>query len=244
MNQVIPLFKREFFGYFRTPIGYVFIVIFLLAAIGCSFFLGNFFETNQASLQVFFAYHPWLFLFLVPAVGMRLWAEERREGTDELLFTLPISQTEAILAKFLAGWLFISVALLLSFPMIFTVNYLGSPDNGVVFTGYLGSILMAGAYLSVSCFTSAMSKNQVISFILGVLICFILVLIGWGVFTNALASFMPAWAIDLISSAGFITHYTSVSRGLIDTRDLIYFVTVIFAFLAMNGIVLNSRRIA
>lgn len=244
MGQILPVFKREFYGYFRTPIGYVFIVIFLLASMGCLFFLGNFFDSNQASLQIFFAYHPWLFLILVPAVGMRLWAEERREGTDELLFTLPISQTEAIVGKFLAGWAFVTVAILLSFPVVMTVNYLGDPDNGVIFTGYLGSILMAGGYLAVSCFTSSLSKNQVISFILGVIICFVMVLVGWGVFTSMLSSFLPTWAVDFVSSVGFVTHYMSISRGLVESRDIIYFVSVIFAFLALNGVVLTNRRIA
>ncbi|MBP9708018.1 MAG: ABC transporter permease [Oligoflexales bacterium] len=243
-QSIKPLFMREFLGYFRTPIGYVFIIVFLLASLGCMFFLGGFFESNQASMQVYFNYHPWLFLFLVPAVGMRLWAEERREGTDELLFTLPITQTQAITAKFLAGWLFIVVALALSFPLIITVNFLGEPDNGVIFTGYIGSMLMAGAYLAISCFTSAISKNQVIAFILGVIICFIMVLIGWGVFTNLLAGIFSAGVIDFIASIGFISHYSAISRGLMDSRDIVYFISIITAFLTLNGLVLSGRRIA
>lgn len=242
MQQFVPLFKREFLGYFRSPVAYVFIVIFLLASVGCTFFIGNLYESNQASLDPFFAYLPWLFLIFVPAVGMRLWAEERRSGTIELLFTLPVTMTEAVLAKFLAGWAFLAVALALTFPLWITVNYLGSPDNGVIFAGYLGCLLMAGAYLSVSCFTSALSKNQVIGFILGVVICFVLVLLGWGVFTDMLAGFLPATVIDVISSLGFVTHFQSISRGLLDSRDLIYFVSAIAVGLSLNTLILNARK--
>lgn len=242
MENFFPLFKREFLGYFRSPVAYVFIVIFLLSSVGCTFFLGNLYESNQASLDSFFNYLPWLFLIFVPAVGMRLWAEERRSGTIELLFTLPITMVEAVVAKFLAGWAFLAVALGLTFPLWLTVNYLGSPDNGVIFAGYLGCLLMAGAYLSVSCFTSALSKNQVIGFILGVVICFVLVLLGWGVFTDVLASFMPAGLIDIISQIGFISHFQSISRGLLDSRDLVYFISAIVVGLSLNTMVLNARK--
>lgn len=242
MENFLPLFKREFLGYFRSPVAYVFIVIFLLASVGCTFFLGRLYESDQASLDPFFNYLPWLFLVFVPAVGMRLWAEERRSGTIEILFTLPVSMAEAVLAKFLAGWAFLGVALSLTFPLWLTVNYLGSPDNGVIFAGYFGSLLMAGAYLSVSCFTSALSKNQVISFVLGVVICFVLVLLGWGIFTDMMASFMPAWMIDVIAEAGFITHFESISRGLLDSRHIIYFISAIAVGLALNTMTLNARK--
>jgi len=242
MENFFPLFKREFLGYFRSPVAYVFIVIFLLASVGSTFFLGNLYDSNQASLDPFFNYLPWLFLIFVPAVGMRLWAEERRSGTIELLFTLPVTMVEAVVAKFLAGWAFLGVALALTFPLWITVNYLGSPDNGVIFAGYLGCFLMAGAYLSVSCFTSALSKNQVIGFILGVVICFVLVLLGWGVFTDVLASFLPATLIDVISQIGFISHFQAISRGLLDSRDLIYFVSAIVVGLSLNTLVLNARK--
>lgn len=241
-SQLGPLFKREFLGYFRSPVAYVFIVIFLLASVGCTFFLGGFYDGNQASLDPFFAYLPWLFLIFVPAVGMRLWAEERRSGTIELLFTLPISMAEAVIAKFMAGWAFLAVALLLTFPLALTVNYLGEPDNGVIFAGYVGTLLMAGAYLAVACFTSALTKNQVISFILGVLISFLLVLVGWGIFTDVLSVALPASVVDAIASLGFITHFHAVSRGLIDTRDLIYFASAIAAFLSLNILALNAKK--
>jgi ABC-2 type transport system permease protein len=242
MENFFPLFKREFLGYFRSAVAYVFIVIFLLASVGCTFFLGNLYDSNQASLDPFFNYLPWLFLIFVPAVGMRLWAEERRSGTIELLFTLPVTMVEAVVAKFLAGWAFLGVTLALTFPLWLTVNYLGNPDNGVIFAGYLGCFLMAGAYLSVSCFTSALSKNQVIGFILGVVICFVLVLLGWGVFTVILGGFLPGALIDVISQIGFVTHFQAISRGLLDSRDLIYFVSAIVVGLSLNTLVLNARK--
>lgn len=244
MEQFAPLFRREFSGYFRSPVGYVFIIVFLLASVGCTFFLGGLYESNQASLDPFFNYLPWLYLVLVPAVGMRLWAEERRAGTIELLFTLPVTMVEAVTAKFAAGWAFLAIALALTFPLVLTVNYLGSPDNGVIFAGYLGSWLMAGAYLAVTCFTSAMTKNQVISFILSVVICFIMVLLGWGVFSNAMAEVLPQSVVDFVSSLGFVPHFTGISRGLIDSRDLLYFASVIAFCLALNTFVLNSKKSA
>lgn len=244
MNSFYPLFKREFLGYFRSPVAYVFMIIFLLASVGCAFFLGRFYESNQASLDSFFAYLPWLYLVLVPAVGMRLWAEERRSGTVELLFTLPVHLFEAVVAKFLAGWLFIGVALLLTFPLIITVNLLGDPDNGVIFTGYLGSFLMAGSYLSIACFASSLTKNQVISFILSVVICFVLVLIGWGVFTDMFVDYLPGFLIDTLAAVGFAQHFSAISRGLIDTRDLIYFFSMMMVALSLNVIVLKSKKAA
>ncbi len=220
----------------------MFIVIFLMAAVGSTFFIGGLYEGNQAALDSFFSFLPWLYLIFVPAVGMRLWAEERRSGTIELLFTLPVTMTEAVLAKFAAGWAFLVVALALTIPLALTVNYLGSPDNGVILAGYIGSALMAGAYLAVSCFTSALTKNQVISFILGVIICFVLVLLGWGVFTDVLAAFLPAAAVDAIADLGFMTHFHGVSRGLIDSRDLIYFASAILVGLALNTLTLTAKK--
>ncbi|MDA9951267.1 ABC transporter permease [Oligoflexaceae bacterium] len=242
MNQFKPLFKREFMGYFRSPVAYVFIVIFLLSSVGCTFFLGNLYESNQASLAAFYNYLPWLYLVLVPAVGMRLWSEERRSGTIELLFTMPVSLLETVLAKFAAGWAFIGIALALTFPLALTVNYLGDPDNGVIVAGYLGSFLMAGSYLAISCLTSAFSKNQVISFILSVVLCFVMVLLGWGVFSSALANLFPASVVDFIAGLGFVTHFQSISRGLIDTRDILYFASVIAVALTLNMAVLEAKK--
>jgi ABC-2 type transport system permease protein len=237
-----PLFKREFFGYFRSPIAYVFIMIFLLSSVGCAFFLGGLYESNQADLTPFFNYLPWLYLVLVPAVGMRLWAEERRTGTIELLFTWPTTMAELVLSKFLAGWAFLCVALALTFPLWLTITYLGSPDHGVIIGSYLGAALVAGAYLSITCFTSAITKNQVVSFILSVVVCFVLVLLGWGVFTETLSAIFPVWMVDLIASAGFVTHFHAISKGLIDSRDVIYFASVIVVSLSLNAMALEARR--
>lgn len=242
MEQFIPLFKREFFGYFRSPVAYVFLVVFLMLASGTTFFLGGLYHSNQASLDSFFYFLPWLFLILVPAVGMRLWAEERRSGTIELLFTLPVDIWEAVLAKFFAAWAFLILAISLTFTLIITVNYLGDPDNGVIFAGYFGSILMSGAYLAISSLTSALTKNQVISFILGVMICFLMVLVGWGVFGEILSSFLPVGAVDFITSLGFMSHFTPIMRGVIDTRDIIYFLSIIFGCLVVNTIVLQENK--
>lgn len=242
MTQTLNLVKRELMSYFFSPVAYVFIVIFLLSTVGTTFFLGNFFDSNQASLDIFFAFHPWLYLFLIPAIGMGLWAEERNNGTIELLFTLPVSMIEAVLSKFIAGWIFVGIALALTFPMIITVGILGEPDYGVVIASYLGSFLMAGAYLSITCVTSALTRNQVISFILSVVICFILVLLGWGVFTGLMNQFLPTWLTDTISTFSFSTHFKSINRGIIDSRNLIYFLSIIGGGLVINAQILESKK--
>ena len=242
MNGIVPIFERELYAYFRSPVAYVFIIVFLVASTGCTFFLGGFYESQQASLEIFFLFHPWLYLFLIPAVGMRLWAEERRSGTAELLLTFPIHPFTAVLGKFLAGWIFIGLALLLTFPMIITVNYLGHPDPGPIFTGYLGSFLMAGAYLAISTCTSALTKNQVISFILSVVICLILVLLGWGVLTDSLNNLFPVWIADLISQFSFTAHFDAIRRGVIDFRDVIYFCSIIGFMLVLNVRILTTSE--
>ena len=242
MGQIKALIKRELMAYFYSPVAYVFIVIFLLSTVGTTFFLGNFFNSNQAGLEIFFLFHPWLYLFLIPAVGMGLWAEERNSGTIELLFTLPVTLLQAVISKFLAGWIFIGIALLLTFPMILTVWYLGDPDNGMIITSYLGSFLMAGAYLAITCVTSSLSRNQVVSFILSVIICFIMVLLGWGVFTQILTQAFPVWLVDILSSFSFSTHFTSISRGIIDSRDLIFFLSIICGGLMINAVILDAKK--
>lgn len=242
MSHIKTMMKRELMNYFYSPVAYVFIVIFLLSTLGMTFFLGNFFQSNQAGLEIFFLFHPWVFLFLIPAIGMGLWAEERSNGTIELLFTLPVSLFEAVVSKFLAAWLFIGVALFLTFPIVFTVWYLGDPDNGTIFTGYLGSFLMSGAYLSITCITSALTRNQVIAFILSVIICFTMVLLGWGIFTDIMNSFLPIWLSDLISSFSFSTHYESIRRGIIDSRDIVYFLSIIIGGLVINAIILDAKK--
>lgn len=242
MKHISILVKRELMSYFYSPVAYVFIIIFLLSTVGTTFFIGNFFDSNQAGLNIFFAFHPWLYLFLIPAVGMGLWSEERNSGTIELLFTLPVRMIQAVFAKFLAGWIFIGIALVLTIPMVFTVGFLGEPDFGVITASYLGSFLMAGSYLAITCVTSALTRNQVISFILSVLICFILVLLGWGVFTGIMNQLLPVWLTDLISTFSFSTHFNSINRGIIDSRDLIFFLSIIGGGLVINALILEAKK--
>jgi ABC-2 type transport system permease protein len=239
MSQITPVLKREFLGYFRSPVAYVFLIVFLMASVGLAFFIGGFFKANLASLESFFTFHPWLFLFLIPAVGMRLWSEEKRTGTVELLFTLPVTTLEAVLGKFFAAWAFLTVAILLSFPMVVTLAYLGSPDWGVVASSYAGSILMAGAYLGVCSLTSALTKNQVISFVLSVLVCLILLFLGWSVFNGALQAVLPVWAVDLVANFSFITHFNAFTKGIIDPKDIVFFLSLTGFTLFLNVVALE-----
>jgi ABC-2 type transport system permease protein len=239
MSQITPVFKREFLGYFRSPVAYVFLIVFLMASVGLAFFVGQFFRANQASLESYFVFHPWLFLFLIPAVGMRLWSEEKRSGTIELLFTLPLTTLEAVLGKFLAAWAFLALAILLSFPMAITVGYLGQPDWGVIASGYLGSILMAGAYLGVCSLTSALTKNQVVSFVLSVLACLVLVFLGWSVFNGALSAVLPVWAVDLVANFSFVTHFDAFTKGIIDPKDVVFFLSLTGFTLFLNVVALE-----
>lgn len=234
--------KREMQGYFVSPVAYVFIVIFLLLIGFFTFMLGGFFERNDASLVSFFMWIPWLYLFLVPAVGMRLWSEERRQGTLELLLTMPITTWQAIIGKFLASWLFLALALVLTFPIWITVNYLGNPDNGVILCGYVGSLLMAGAYLAITSMTSAMTRNQVISFIVSVVICFFLILAGWPPVTRLFDSLDMPTLKNLAASMSVITHFDGFQRGVLDVRDLIFFITVIGFALFTTGVLIRSHR--
>jgi ABC-2 type transport system permease protein len=217
-------------------------VIFLLLTGFFTFTAGNFFERGEASLGAFFGWHPWIYLMVVPAIGMRLWAEERRSGTLELLFTLPISTWQAIIAKFLASWLFIGVALLLTFPAVVTVNVLGEPDNGAIFAGYLGSFLMAGAYLAITCMTSAMTRNQVVAFILSVVICLFLVLAGFNPVTDLMTRWASPAAVDTVAAFSIVTHFDGFQRGVIDTRDLFFFLSVIGFSLFATGVILRGHR--
>ncbi|AHF92108.1 hypothetical protein OpiT1DRAFT_01468 [Opitutaceae bacterium TAV1] len=237
--MICPVFKREFLGYFRSPVAYVFLIVFLVASVGLAFFIGNFFKNNTASLESYFMFLPWLLLFFAPAAGMRLWAEEKRSGTLELLFTLPITTLQAVAGKFLAAWAFLSLAILLSFPMAITVGYLGDPDWGVIASSYLGAVLMAGGYLGICSLTSALTRNQVISFVLSVIICLVLVLLGWSVFNGALGSFLPVQAVDFVANCGFIPHFDPFTKGIIDPKDLIYFLSLMGFTLFLNVIVLE-----
>lgn len=242
MNRTFAIMRRELMGYFSTPLAYVFIVIFLVLTSTFTFYLGNFYERGQADLSPFFSFHPWLYLFLVPAISMRLWAEERKTGTIELLMTLPIEPWEAVLGKFLAAWAFTGLALGLTFPIWITVNYLGDPDNGVIVAAYLGSLLMAGGFLAVGAFISATTKNQVIAFILSVVACFGLLLAGFSLVLDLFSSWAPQALVDAIASLSFLTHFANISKGVIDLRDLVYFSVLIAVFLYANTIILQLRK--
>ncbi len=235
--------KRELGAYFSSPLAFIFIVIFLLLCGFFTFMVGGFFERGEASLSAsFFLWHPWFYLFLVPAVGMRLWAEERRVGTLELLLTMPITTWQAIVGKFLASWIFLGLALLLTFPIVITVNYLGSPDNGVILAGYIGSWLMAGTYLSISCITSAMTRNQVVSFIISVVICLFFILAGFTPVIRLLEGWARPWLVDAVTSFSVITHFEGFQKGILDSRDVLFFLSLIGFSLFSTSVILRSHR--
>jgi ABC-2 type transport system permease protein len=240
--NVNVVMRRELASYFATPVAYVFIVIFLILSAAFTFYLGNFYEREIADLEPFFRFHPWLYLFLVPAVGMRLWAEERKHGTIELLLTLPITATEAVIGKFLAAWLFVGLALALTFPLWITVNVLGDPDNGVIVAGYIASWLMAGGFLAISACLSATTRNQVIAFILAVVVCFGFMLSGLPMVLDLFRGWLPQALVDGIANLSFLMHFESISRGVIDLRNVIYFALVIGFWLVANRIVLEIRK--
>jgi len=220
----LAIFRRELGAYFATPLAWVCLLFFLLAAGILTFYLGGFYERGRADLLPFFNFHPWLYLFLVPAVGMRLWAEERRSGTLELLLSLPVSTVAATSGKFMAAWVFIGLALLLSTPIWWTVNFLGSPDNGVILASYLGSWLMAGAFLAISGCMSALTRSQVIAFVLAVAACFVFILCGLPMVLSGLGSWLPDWLVDFIASLSMLTHFRDISRGMLSLKDVLYFV--------------------
>ena len=242
MSNLGVIFRRELGSYFATPLAFVFIVIFLVLSAVFTFYLGGFYENGQADLNAFFNFHPWLYLFLVPAVAMRLWAEERKSGSIELLMTLPVTRFEAVAGKFLAAWSFAGLALLLTFPMIITVNYLGEPDNGAIITGYLGSWLLAGAYLAVGSCMSALAKNQVIAFILAVAACFLFIVSGFPMLLDAFSGWAPQWLIDAVASLSFLIRFEAISKGVIDLRDLLYFLSFIVAWLAATALVVDLKK--
>lgn len=243
LSNIKTIAKRELAGYFASPVAYVFIVIFLLLAGFFTFMVGGFFERGEASLISFFLWHPWLYLFLVPSVGMRLWSEERRLGTMELLLTMPITAWQAIVGKFLASWLFLGLALALTFPVAMTVNYLGAADNGVIFCGYVGSLLLAGGYLAISCMTSAITRNQVVSFILSVVICLFLILAGWPPVTRMLENMSESSRlVEAVAAFSVMTHFEGFQRGVLDTRDIIFFLSMVGFSLFTTSVILRGHR--
>ena len=242
MANIWAISKRELHSYFGTPIAYVFLAIFVALTGVFAFYIGVFFDRGEADLKPFFEYHPWLYLLLVPAISMRLWAEERKSGTIELLMTLPISPVEAVVAKFLAGWAFLGIALILTFPMWISVNILGDPDNGIIFASYIGSFLMAGAFLAIGASVSALTKNQVIAFVVASVICFIFVMNGTEIVLNVFRGWLPEFLISAISSMSFLTHFEDVSRGVIDLRDIVFYVSLIVFWLFVNTIVIGLKK--
>jgi gliding motility-associated transport system permease protein len=242
MRNVGIILRRELASYFATPLAYVFILIFLVLASAFTFYLGGYYERGQADLDPFFTFHPWLYLFLIPALSMRLWAEERKSGTIELLLTQPLTLWEAVCGKFLAAWVFTALALALTFPLWLTANYLGKPDNGVILAAYLGSLLLAGGFLAIGSCMSALTRNQVVAFILGVVVCFAFLLAGFPLVLDVFRSWAPVAVVDAIASLSFLAHFESIQKGVIDVRDLLYFAMLIGFFLFATVIALELRK--
>ena len=242
MRSVGAVFRREFAAYFATPLAYVFIVIFLFATSAFTFYIGRFYDAGIADLGVFFGYHPWLYLFLIPAIGMRLWAEERKSGTIELLLTLPIPVWASVAGKYLAAWAFAGVALLLTFPIWITVNYLGDPDNGVILASYVGSWLMAGAYLAIAAAISATTSNQVIAFVVSVVVCFLFTIAGAPLVLDVFSAWAPQTLVETVGSFSFLTHFQAIARGVIDLRDVIFFLSLIVLFLGLNVAFIDLKK--
>lgn len=242
MSALKAVFKREFASYFATPLAYVFLVIYLMLSGIFTFYVGGFFERGQADLQPFFTYQPWLFLFLIPAVAMRLWAEERKSGTFELLTTLPIPTMAAILGKYFAAWVFTGLALILTFPVWITVNYLGNPDNGVILASYIGAWLMAGSYLAIGAAMSAATKNQVVAFVLAVAVCFLFTAAGLPIVLGFLEGWAPDALATLIASFSFLSHFNSIAKGVLNIQDLLFFLTVIALWLFLGRMIIEAKK--
>ena len=234
LEKTYIIFDRELKGYFRTPLASIFLLVFLALSSGMTFFLGRFFERDQADLTAFFAWHPWLFLILMPAIGMRLWAEERRSGTIELLITLPVTNMQLVIGKFLASWIFTLIALILTMPIWVTVNYLGDPDNNVILISYIGSWLMAGAFLALTSCLSALTKNQVIAFIISSISGFVLIMAGFNLVLSSVRSWTPTWVTETVSSMSFLSHFSRIQMGVFDLRTLIFFVSMIILCIWIN----------
>lgn len=244
MRNVGIIMRRELASYFATPIAYVFILIFLILSNYLTFYVGGFYERSQADLIPFFQFHPWLYLFLIPAISMKLWAEERNSGSVELLMTQPVTLWDAVVAKFLAAWIFTALALALTFPLWITVNYLGRPDNGSIIAAYVGSLLLAGGYLAIGSCMSALTRHQVIAFILTVVICFLFLLLGFTPVLSIFHDWVPQSLLDSIASLSLYTHFESIEKGVIDVRDLLYFGMLIGLFLVATSITVELRKAA
>lgn len=244
MRVMLAIARRELAAYFSTPLAYVFLVVFVASTGVATFYFGNFMERRQADLTPFFDFHPWLYLIFIPAVGMRLWAEEWRQGTSELLMTLPITAWQAVLGKFVAAWIFVGIALALTFPIWISVNYLGAPDNGVILAGYVASFLMAGALVAVTSFASALTNSQVIAFVLGVVASFLLMMSGLQLVLNLFTGWAPQYVVDLVASFSLLTHFDAVARGVLDLRSIVFFVILILLFLFLNRQVVEAWKMS
>jgi ABC-2 type transport system permease protein len=244
MRVMLAIARRELAAYFSTPLAYVFLVVFVASTGVATFYFGNFMERRQADLTPFFDFHPWLYLIFIPAVGMRLWAEEWRQGTSELLMTLPITVWQAVIGKFVAAWIFVGIALALTFPIWISVNYLGSPDNGVILAGYVASFLMAGALVAVTSFASSLTNSQVIAFVLGVVASFLLMMSGLQLVLNLFTGWAPQYVVDLVASFSLLTHFDAVARGVLDLRSIVFFVILILLFLFLNRQVVEAWKMS
>ena len=242
MNAIMAIYRRELLGYFSTPLAGVFVVIFLVMVSAFTFYLGNFFQTGQADLQAFFMFHPWMYLLLVPALAMRLWAEERKSGSIELLLTLPITVWQAVLGKYLAAWTLIALALLLTFPMWITVAWLGDPDNGVIMASYIGSWLLAGSFLAIGSAVSATTQSQVMAFIVSLSVCLLFLLAGYPIVLSAIQTIFHQSTVDAIADLSFFTHFSSITRGILDLRDLAFFVINGICWLIATVLIINLKK--
>ena len=242
MNAIMAIYRRELLGYFSTPLAGVFVVIFLVMVSAFTFYLGNFFQTGQADLQAFFMFHPWMYLLLVPALAMRLWAEERKSGSIELLLTLPITIWQAVLGKYLAAWTLIGLALLLTFPMWITVAWLGDPDNGVIMASYIGSWLLAGSFLAIGSALSATTRSQVMAFIASLSVCLLFLLAGYPIVLSAIQTVFHQSTVDAIADLSFFTHFSSITRGILDLRDLAFFVINGICWLIATVLIINLKK--
>jgi ABC-2 type transport system permease protein len=242
MRGTMTIFKRELSGYFATPVAYVFLIIFLILSGVFTWQLGRYYDAGQADLRAFFQFHPWLYLALIPALSMRLWAEERRSGTIELLMTLPISTANAVIGKFLAAWVFTGVVLLLTATNWLSVNYLGDPDNGVIAASYLGSFLMAGAFLAVGSALSSLTKNQISAFVLTFSVSLLFVLAGFPAVTDAVSGWAPGWLTESVRNLSFLTHFDAITRGVVDARDALYFLSLIALALFATAVIIDLKK--
>lgn len=242
MSAIMAIYRRELRSYFSTPLAAVFVVIFLVMVSAFTFYLGNFFQTGQADLQAFFLFHPWMYLLLVPALAMRLWAEERKSGSIELLLTLPISVWQAVLGKFLAAWTLVGLALLLTFPMWVTVAWLGDPDHGVILASYIGSWLLAGTFLAIGSAISATTRSQLMAFIVSLSVCLLFLLAGYPIVLSAMQVVFNQATVDAIAGMSFFTHFSSITRGILDLRDVAFFVINGIGWLIATVLIINLKK--